>query len=173
MTGPAAPEGHHPNPSGPFSYAGIVFDAWLRHVVTYCGKNKAKVYYEARRSVPPAIASLDSFTLKFSELGTFSSPKKWLPLARGSRPFPGPVQDSSWLHRFTDTEKKAYPPLGKTRYLRRTRPRAVPWHRSVALIFSGAQYYYPARFLTKRPQLKPPAPMKITHKMAKMTQRIM
>ena len=68
---PAAPEGHHPSPSGPFSYADIVFDAWLKHVVAYCGKNKAMVYYEAQRSAPPAFASLGSFTMKFSSLNTF------------------------------------------------------------------------------------------------------
>jgi len=72
LMGPAAPEGLHPNPSGPYSYADIVFDARLKHVVAYCGKNKAKVYYEARRSAPPAFASLGNFTLKFSELDTFS-----------------------------------------------------------------------------------------------------
>ena len=76
LTGPAAPEGHHPNLSGPLSYADIVFDARLKHGAAYCGKNKAKVYYEAQRSAPPAFASLGSFTLKFSELDTFSYKKR-------------------------------------------------------------------------------------------------
>jgi len=44
------------------SHVGIVFDAWLEQIGAYCGKNKAVVYYEARRSAPPVFASLDSFT---------------------------------------------------------------------------------------------------------------
>jgi len=52
---------------------GIVFDVCLEQIIAYCGQNKAKVIYEARRSAPPAFASLGSFTLKFRSSDTYEN----------------------------------------------------------------------------------------------------